>query len=105
MPTIEEALTYLGIDYPDKVVLDNVQRALGAAARTLRGAVGADVFDLLPNDERARELVLIYLDDLYSNRGLSAKVSSATRKLVESMELQLVLELRAARAAKEAESV
>lgn len=104
MPTIDEALQYLGIDYQDTQVLANVTRALATAARTLQGAVGADVFDLLPDDARAKELTLIYLDDLYSNRGESAKVSGATRKLVESMELQLRLELRAARS-KEVSSV
>ena len=66
--------------------------------------VGADVETLLPDDPRAKELVLIYTDDLYSQRGVSAKVSGATRNLVHSMELQLQMELRTARA-QEVESV
>lgn len=97
MPTYDEALEYLGIDYPDDTIQRNVTRALAAAVKTLHGAVGADVETLLPNDARAKELVLIYLDDLYSNRGVSAKVSGATRQLVHTMELQLRLELRAKR--------
>lgn len=97
MPTYEEALEYLGIDYADDVVQRNVTRALATAGATLRGAVGDDVETLLPNDPRVKELALIYLDDLYSNRGVSAKVSSATRRLVHTMELQLVLVLRKAR--------
>lgn len=97
MPTYEEALDYLGIDYADDVVQRNVTRALATAGATLRGAVGVDVEDLLPGDSRVKELALIYLDDLYSNRGVSDKVSSATRKLVSTMELQLRLELRAKR--------
>lgn len=93
MVNYNEALEYLGIDYADEVVERNVKRALATAVRTLQGAVGDDVAMLLPDDPRAKELVLIYLDDLYSNRGLSAKVSGATRRLVQSMELQLRLEL------------
>ena len=97
MPTYEEALDHLGIDYADDVVKRNVMRALNTAGATLRGAVGDDVETLLPGDPRVKELALIYLDDLYINRGVSAKVSGATRQLVHTMELQLVLELRQAR--------
>lgn len=97
MPTYEEALDYLGIDYADDVVKRNVTRALAAAAKTLRGAVGDDVETLLPDDSRVKELALIYTDDLYSNRGVAAKVSGATRRLVHTMELQLQMELRRAR--------
>lgn len=94
MPTLMEALEYLGIDYTDDVVVRNVERAMDTAVKTLYGAVGADVETLLPDDPRAKELVLIYLDDLYSTRGVSAKVSGATRQLVRTMELQLQMELR-----------
>lgn len=100
MPTIEQALEYMGIDYVDDMIRNNVTRAMATAARTLRGAVGDDVFDLLPGDERATELILIYTDDLYSERGVGAKVSANTRKLVHSMEWQLKLELRKAREAR-----
>lgn len=100
MPTIEQALEYMGIDYVDDMIRNNVTRAMATAARTLRGAVGDDVFDLLPGDERAAELILIYTDDLYSERGVGAKVSANTRKLVHSMEWQLKLELRKAREAR-----
>ena len=98
MPDYNEALSYLGIDYQDAVVTWNVTRAMAAAAKTLQGAVGGDVFDLLPNDARVRELILIYTDDLYSNRGVAAKVSNATRLSVATMELQVRLDLRALRA-------
>lgn len=94
MPTIEEALIYLGIDYTDDVVTANVKRALATAVKTLCGSVGEDIEKFMPDDSRVKELVLIYLDDLYSNRGVSAKVSGATRQLVSTIELQLRLELR-----------
>lgn len=97
MVQLTDALNYLGIDYTDDVVTANVTRALATAERTLRGAVGEDVWDLLPGDPRAVELVLIYTDDLYSTRGVAAKVSGATRQLVQTLELQLWLELAALR--------
>lgn len=97
MPTIEDCLAYLGIDYADDLVRKNVTRALATAVKVLHGAVGEDVDTLMPNDSRAQELVLIYMDDLYSEKGVSAKVSGATRRMVADMEMQLRLELRAHR--------
>lgn len=97
MPTLNEALQYLGIDYDDDMVTANVNRALTTAEVILRGTVGNDVETYLSDDPRVKELVLIYLDDLYSDRGVNAKVSGATRRLVADMELQLRLELRRAK--------
>lgn len=97
MLTIEDALTYLGIDYPDDVIKKNVTRALAAARAAVLGGVGEDVDTYLPDDSRVSELTLIYLEDLYSQRGVSAKVSGATRRLVSDMELQLRMELATAR--------
>lgn len=99
MVTVEQALLHLGYDYKDDMVTAEVTRELRTAQATLRGAVGEDVETYLPDDPRADELVLIYLDDLHDNRGVSAKVSNATRLLVHSMEWQLRLELRRAREA------
>ena len=93
MLTFEEALAYLGIDYADTLVTRNVNRALVTARQILHGAVGEDIEDYFPDDPRISELILIYADDLYSERGVKAKVSNATRKLVASMDLQLKLEL------------
>lgn len=103
MPTLEEARTYLGIDIPDdELVNANITRCLNTAARVLRGAVGDDVATYLPDDPRITELVLIYMEDLYSQRGMAAKVSGATRRLVANMELQLQMALRLAKEAAEA---
>ena len=97
---MEEALQELGIDYPDDVVTATVKRKMAAAEKTLDGSVGADLAEYLPDDPRAKELVLTYLSDLYDNRGTeSAKVSNATRRMVHSIELQLRLELRRAKEA------
>lgn len=95
--TLDDALLYKGIDYPDEVVNANAMRALAAAEKTVLGAVGEDVDTYLPNDPRVKELMLIYFDDLYSERGQNAKVSGATRRLVAGMELQLRMELATAK--------
>lgn len=100
MLTIDDVKEHLGIDLADAddVVEKNVQRAWAAAEKVMLGAVGDDVRQYLPDDSRVDELVLIYADDLYSERGVSAKVSNATRMLVSTMELQLRLELAAKKA-------
>lgn len=99
MPTMEDALRHLGIDYADDMVEHNVRRALNTAYQTVLGSVGDDVGEYLPDDPRVVELTLIYAEDLYSNRGVAAKVSGATRRLVHDMEQQLRMELRRARRA------
>lgn len=93
MMTLQDALDRLGIDYADEKVKKNVGRALAAAERTLRGAVGDRVHEFLPEDPRVDELTGIYLEDLYDNRGTNAKVAGATRALVGTLEAQLRLEL------------
>ena len=99
MITLDDALDYMGIDYADDVIRANVARAMGSAEKILLGAVGRDLETYLPDDPRSDELRLIYTDDLYSERGVSAKVSGATRKLVANMVLQLRLELADAKEA------
>lgn len=101
MPTIEEALIYLSIDYADEVVIANVTRALASAKQLVHGSVGEDVETLLPDDPRVKELVLLYTDDLYSNRGLTHKQIGSQRRLIADMEWQLRLELRQLREAVE----
>lgn len=78
----------------DNTSSKNLTLALNAAIRAVRGALGEDVDTLMPYDPRVAELVFIFTDDLYTNRGVSAKVSGATRQLVATMELQLRMELR-----------
>ena len=93
MPTYEDALAHLGIDYADAVIKGKVTRSLETAERFLRGAVGEDIWELMPDDERAHELVLVYLEEIYSERSPSAKAGNAKREMVSSMEWQLKLEL------------
>ena len=101
MPKKDDLLAYCGIDYTDAMVERNVTRALGAAIGMVKGSIAADIDDVMPDDDRVAELVLIYAEDLYSGRGTlnsdSAKVSGATRRLVNDIETQLRMEYRQAK--------
>lgn len=94
MPTLNDAMTYLGIEpeYADERIIQNVSDALSAAIGLLRGGIGAKADTVFAKDDRARQLVLIYTDDLYSERTLSAKANAAQRRLADSLELQLRME-------------
>ena len=91
MPTKEEVLNYLGIDYADEMAEANVTRSRLTADAYLKGAVGENY----PTDDpRAKELALIFISDLYDNRSMIEKVSGNVRRLVDDFALQLRLELR-----------
>lgn len=99
MPTVEDALYYLGIDYADDMVKQNVQTALDAAVSVLYGAVGSDVREFLPDDARVKTLIMAYMADFYNERytekfSTGQKASSAQRHLIQTMEWQVKLELR-----------
>lgn len=95
MPTLEEALAYLGIDYADDMVSSNVQRALNAAVGVVKGAVGDDVIDSFPDNAKLRELILLHMADLYDQRNTTTlKGNAVNRRIVDSMEWQLKLELK-----------
>ena len=92
MPTIEEVLAYLGIDYADDMVNKNIERCIKTADAYLKGSIGTNY----PTDDpRVKELALIFISDLYDNRGMIEKVAGNIRRLVDDMSLQLRLELRA----------
>ena len=89
--SVEEVLTYLGIDYSDEMVNANIERIIRTADAYLKGSIG----DNYPvEDPRAKELALIIISDLYDKRGVNETVSGNTRRLVSDLSLQLRLELR-----------
>lgn len=90
MPTIEEVLMYLGIDYADDMVTKNIERSILTADAYLKGSIGTNY---PADDPRVKELALIFISDLYDNRGMIEKVAGNVRRLVDDMSLQLRLEL------------
>lgn len=94
MLTVEDALDHLGYDEVDDKIARTVAREMEEAKTYLKGAVGADVLDLLPDDSRVDILLKAYMDDLHDDRGtISAKSGNAKRELVHSTEWQLRMEL------------
>lgn len=90
MPTIEEVLAYLGYDVSDNMVRKNVERSIQTADYYLRGSIGENYPE---DDPRIKELALIFISDIYENRGMIEKTSGNVRRLVDDMSLQLRLEL------------
>ena len=92
MPTKAEVLAYLGIDYADETIENNIDRLIKTADKYLEGSIGKDY---PKDDERAKELALIVISDLYDNRGINEKngVSNNVRRLVNDFSLQLRVEL------------
>lgn len=94
MLTIVDALYHLGYDEVDDVITGKVAGELAEASSYLKGAVGDDILDLLPDDPRVDILLKAYLDDIHDDRGTtSAKAGNAKRELVHSTEWQLRLTL------------
>lgn len=94
MITVEEALQSLGYDYTDATVRAVGTRKLAAAEMRLKRAVGDDVWELLPDDPEAIDLLMAYLEEAFDERGTtSAKAGNAKRAAVVDAELHLRLEL------------
>lgn len=91
MPTKDEVLDYLGIDYADDMITRNIERCINVSDAFIKGSIGENY---PVDDPRIKELSLIVIDDLYENRGLDGNVSGNTRRLVHDLSLQLRLDLR-----------
>lgn len=95
--TVDELLLHMGIDERDAQIIANATSALDDAEAYLKSTIGDDVFELLPEDPKVTRLWKVYAQDMYDERSTSAKVGSAKREMVHSMEWQLRMELARAR--------
>lgn len=94
MLTLNDALRHLGYDVTDDVIAQTVTDELEEVKAYLQGAVGVDLFELMPDDYRVNILAKAYLDELHDDRGVtSTKASNAKREMIHSTEWQLRLEL------------
>lgn len=86
----DEVYQYLGIDYIDAPTEQRINSIIRSADSYLRGAVGDDY----PRDDpRAKEIALMYIDELYNTHGMSTLESRNSRKAMDDMILQLKLEM------------
>lgn len=94
MLTLNDALRHLGYDVTDDMIAQTVSAELDEVKAYMQGAVGVDLFELMPDDYRVNILAKAYLDDLHDDRGTtSAKAGNARREMIHSTEWQLRLEL------------
>ena len=89
--TMETLRDHLGIDYEDPSTSRILSRLLSLADSYMTGALGATY---PAEDERVIQAQLMICDDLFSSRGMSDKVSGATRRLLDNLLLQVRMEMR-----------
>lgn len=87
--TTKDVKNHLGIDYEDEMMEWNISRLIRLADKYLKGAVH-EKYD--KDDERAIQLSLQVIDDLYNKRGIFSNLSKNEKMLFEDMMLQLKLE-------------
>lgn len=87
----QEVKDYLGIDYTDDATDRLISQMLLVSDAYMKGALGEGY---PVSDERVKTVEKIIISDLYDHRDLSDKVSGATRRVVDSMLMQVRLEMR-----------
>ena len=88
--TSQEVKDYLGIDFADEVTERLIARLIVVSDGYLKGSIGI----AYPSaDERAKQLALLVISDLYDNRENTEKVSANVRRLVVDFSMQLRVEL------------
>ncbi|MBQ9659198.1 MAG: phage gp6-like head-tail connector protein [Clostridia bacterium] len=76
----------------DAVVKRNIIRLIKFSNLYLQGAIGKNY---PTDDERAKQIALLVISDLYDYRELDSKnISNTTRKILNDLEWQLKVELR-----------
>lgn len=91
MPTIDEIKDYLGIDYNDDVSNRNIKKYMSVADSWLKGAIGKNY---PKNDERAKQLALFVIEDLYDRGSYSVKENKNIEKMKNDFVMQLQCEGR-----------
>lgn len=96
--TLEEVCDYMGflkseVEAEDNLIVKrNIERLIKFSDLYLQGAIGKNYPS---DDERAKEIALLVISDLYDYRDLDSKnISNTTRKLLNDLEWQLKTEMR-----------
>ena len=89
--TLADVRDYLSIDFEDEKTDNLLKNLMGVADAYLKGAIG----DNYPKeDDRAKQIALLMISDLYDNRSMDGKNGVNTRRLIDDFSLQLRMELR-----------
>lgn len=89
MPTLAEVKEELGIDFNDND--KRLTRYISVADTWLRGAIGENYNS---NDERAKQLALFVIEDLYDRKSYTVKEDATLKKLKNDFIMQLQCEGR-----------
>ncbi len=96
--TLKEVCDYMGFlnseveAEENQIVKRNIERLIKFSDLYLQGAVGRNY---PADDERAKQIALLVISDLYDYRDLDSKnISNTTRKLLNDLEWQLKTEMR-----------
>ena len=89
MLSLNEVKAELGIDYTDSGIETRLTRYIKVADTWLKGAID----DNYPtDDERAKQLALLIIEDLFDRNSNSVKENNTINKLKQDFILQLQLE-------------
>lgn len=91
MLTLEEVKAELGIDYTDVNIDSRLTRYINVADTYLKGAIDEDY---PKDDERAKQLALLIIEDLFDRNSNSVKENNTINKLKQDFILQLQMENR-----------
>ena len=91
MLSLNEVKQELGIDTNDAYTTARLQRYIDVADSWLKGAIGEDY---PTDDERAKQLALFVIEDMFDRNALSVKENSTIEKLKTDFMLQLQVERR-----------
>ena len=96
--TLEEVCDYMGYLVEEveaeesKIVKRNILRLIKFSDLYLQGAIGKNY---PKEDERAKQIALLVISDLYDYRDLDSKnIANTTRKILNDLEWQLKMEMR-----------
>lgn len=88
---VSDVKVFLGIDYDDENSQKNIERFINVAESWLKGAIGEN---FPRSDERAKQLALFIIEDLYDRSSYSVKENSVLEKMKTDFILQLQCEGR-----------
>lgn len=88
---IQVVKDHVGADFDDDATERTLKRLIKTADLYLKGSLGNEY---PADDERAIEIALCVISDLYDNDGMTSKIANTTRKLINDFSMQLRLEMR-----------
>lgn len=90
MLSVDDVKKELGIDFSDKNTDARLERYIKVAEAWLKGAVGT----FNNSDERAKQLALLIIEDLFDRNSNTVKENATINKLKNDFIMQLTWEIK-----------